>query len=149
MERRKPVEESKARELADNVQNYAWETANGSHEAAIKLIHSFVPVGPDDGPKIRLRFEILKADSITSEEKLALTIANQFLGKFGQNFGYDSQVVPTFENRFFTEFITSTAKTVHGIMQKDGPFGKDLLENMTKANDSYINLLKWADQAHA
>ncbi len=149
MEKRKPVEESKARELADNVQNYAWETANGSHEAAIKLIHSFVPVGPDDGPRIKLNFEILTADSITSEEKLALMLAKNFLGNFGRNFGYDSDVVPTFENRFFTEFITSTAKTVHGIMHKDGPFANQLLENMTKANDSYINLLKWADQVHA
>lgn len=133
-----------ARTLVEGLTQSSFEAAMGSHEAGATLVFSFIPSGQDEGPKIPITHEVLTSQGLTESERMALTLGHHFFSDYGRNFGVGSNILIGWENEHLSSFVAYMAKGLNGILNSKGQFGGEILENLTKANESYLKLVDWA-----
>jgi hypothetical protein len=137
-----------ARELLETVERTSQAAAEGGQDDAMDLIYALVPAGQDYGPKIKQTPEIRSTYSPT--ERLAITIAHDWAGRFNRNFGVGSISGESlnWENKHLRSFALNLGRTVQGILHQDGEYGKDTIAYMAQTNDSFDGLINWANNIY-
>jgi hypothetical protein len=137
-----------AKELLETVERTSHGAAQGGQDEAMDLIYALVPERQDFGPQIKQTPEIRA--TYNPNERLAITIAHDWAGRFNRNFGVGSISGEKldWENEHLQSFALNLGRTVQGILHQDGEYGKDAIAYMAQTNDSFDGLINWANNLH-
>ena len=134
--------------LIDKINSLSLGAAHGNRLEAEMLLWTFVPIGPDEGPEVRVTPELLR--SLDSRQALAVEIAHMFFSKLGRNIIWSEiRPKPSWEwNQTIRQFYTNIGRTIHGIINPDGPFGQNVIESMIQTNEAYQGMIKQLQLQH-